>query len=59
MNRDSEEAIARGEPVCFWCTDPFYRGTRLLVFERTVCDTDGGHIEKIWFHESCAADAVD
>jgi hypothetical protein len=26
MNRDSEEAIAQSEEVCFWCTKPSWPG---------------------------------
>jgi hypothetical protein len=54
--RDSGEAVARGEPVCFWCTDPFYPGNRIVFLDREMCNTNGSHVENIWLHASCAED---
>jgi hypothetical protein len=54
-NSDHTRAVGRGERACFYCTDPFWRDqAEAVVIERTVCDTDGSHIEATWFHKNCA-----
>jgi hypothetical protein len=52
MNHESER-------VCFWCSDPFWESTsKALTIKRTVCDTNGCHIEETWFHSRCALRAA-
>jgi hypothetical protein len=58
MNSDALDAIDRGEPICFWCTDPFWGGQTPIIIERTVCDTNGCHIEETYFHRACAVNAI-
>ena len=29
------------------------------MIDRTVCDTNGSHVEKAWFHKSCALQAAE